>query len=272
MGTQSDEPLTPTGRLFVQPATEQIINCALGLDRPVDIETVRSVVADSLLVKLPRFTSLLVTDKHNIERWKPVELELDRHIILVHDVLNDNDNNNDEVVVNDYLANLTVSCPLSNDKPLWEIHVLAAQKCVVMRFHHALGDGVSLLSLMLTLCRKVSDGEKMVMIEPVASGATRFREGVGFIRLWKVLKMLWLTVIYMLEFCMRCLWLRDKETAVSGGVGVEMWPRKLATAKFSLDDMKTVKSAVVNAVSFSSHTLIYFYFYITHKTILDFYL
>ncbi|KAK1417510.1 hypothetical protein QVD17_26639 [Tagetes erecta] len=246
MSTQSNEPLTPAGRLFVQPATEQIINCALGIDRPVDIETVRSVVSDSLLVKLPRFTSILVTDKHGIEQWKRVELELDRHIILVHDVDNSNNNNNDEDVVNDYLANLTVSCPLSNNKPLWEIHVLPAHKCVVMRFHHALGDGVSLLSLMLTLCRKVSDGEKMVMIEPVASGARKCREGVG-LRLWKMLKMLWFTVIYMVEFCMRCLWLRDKEMLISGGEGVEMWPRKLVTAKFSLDDMKTVKRAVVNA-------------------------
>ncbi|KAI3774723.1 hypothetical protein L1987_49283 [Smallanthus sonchifolius] len=242
MGTESNEPLTPAGRLFVQPATELIINCALGLDRPVGTELVRSVISNSLLSKHPRFTSLLVTDKHGHERWKPVELDIDRHIIFLPDAVSDDVD--DEVAVNDYIANLSVSCPLNTDKPLWEIHIFAAHKCVVIRFHHALGDGVSLLSLMLTMCRKVNDCEKMPTVEPPV--VSKSRESVGT-RLWKVLKMMWFTVVYMLEFLMRCLWFRDKETAVRGGEGVELWPRKLATARFRLEDMKTVKSAVVNA-------------------------
>ncbi|KAI3803706.1 hypothetical protein L1987_31866 [Smallanthus sonchifolius] len=243
MATESNEPLTPAGQLFVQPATELIINCALGLDRPVGTELVRSVISDSLLAKHPRFTSLLVTNKHGRPRWKTVELDLDRHIILFPDAVSDDVD--DEVAVNDYIANLSVSCPLNTDKPLWEIHILAAHKCVVIRFHHALGDGVSLLSLLLTLCRKVNNSEKMPTIEaPVVRKSSR--ESVGR-WLWKVLKMMWFTVVYMLEFFMRCLWFRDKETAVRGGEGVEMWPRKLATARFKLEEMKTVKSAVVNA-------------------------
>ncbi|KAI7728503.1 hypothetical protein M8C21_016550 [Ambrosia artemisiifolia] len=244
MDTQSNEPLTPAGRLFVQPATELIINCALGIDCPVAVETARWVISGSLLVKHPRFTSLLVTDKHGREHWRRVEIEVDRHIILVPDPVSDEDVE-DEVAVNDYLANLTVSCPLTTDKPLWEIHILNAHKCVVMRFHHALGDGVSLLSLLLTMCRRVSDGEKIQIVEPKSSSV---RNNGGVInKVWMVLKMLWLTLVYMLEFCMRCLCVRDKETVVRGGPGVELWPRKMATAKFKLDDMKTVKGAVVNA-------------------------
>ncbi|KAL3722941.1 hypothetical protein ACJRO7_035177 [Eucalyptus globulus] len=34
---------------------------------------------------------------------------------------------------------------------------------------------------------------------------------------------------------------------MSGGAGVELWPRKLATARFLLEDMKVVKSAIANA-------------------------
>ncbi|XP_076949084.1 wax ester synthase/diacylglycerol acyltransferase 11-like [Bidens hawaiensis] len=245
MALEPTEPLTPAGRLFIQPATEQIINCALGIDRPVDTETVTSILSNSLLTKHPRFTSLLITDKHGRERWKKVNLDITRHVILVPDPVID-DNVNHELAVNDYLANLTVSCPLNTDKPLWEIHILSAHNCVVMRFHHALGDGVSLLSLMLTMCRKVSDGEKMPTIDPTSFRVSQRREGFGF-RVWKVLKMVWLTLVYMLEFCMRCMWLSDKETVVRGGAGVELWPRKLATAKFRLDDMKSVKSAVVNS-------------------------
>ncbi|KAD6795294.1 hypothetical protein E3N88_06190 [Mikania micrantha] len=254
MGIEPDEPLTPAGRLFVQPATELIINCALGIDRSVGIDVVRSVISNSLLVKHPRFTSLLVIDKHGRERWKRVDLEVDQHIVFIPDVIGD-EGDDDEVVVNDYLANLSVSCPLSTDKPLWEIHVLSAHKCVVIRFHHALGDGISLLSLLLTLCRKVSNNDEMPTLDPPSVSLTNAGESLG-IRLWKLLKMAWFTLVYMLAFCMRSLWLRDKKTVVSGGAGVELWPRKLATARFSLDDMKTVKGAVANAVRFNFHYLV----------------
>ncbi|KAE9447151.1 hypothetical protein C3L33_20924, partial [Rhododendron williamsianum] len=47
--------------------------------------------------------------------------------------------------------------------------------------------------------------------------------------------------------CVEALWVKDKRTAISGGAGVELWPRKLATAKFRLDDMKAVKKVVVDA-------------------------
>ncbi|XP_071691735.1 wax ester synthase/diacylglycerol acyltransferase 11-like [Rutidosis leptorrhynchoides] len=248
MTTETDEPLTPAGRLFVQPATQQIINCVLGLDRPVSIDAAHSVISNSLLIKHPRFTSILIKDKNGVERWKKIELDITRHVMYIPDSIADatGDVNDHETAVNNYLADLTVSCPLSNDKPLWEVHILAAHKCVVLRLHHALGDGVSLLSLMLTMCRKVDDGDKVPEIESVrGSRSNGGGEGV-VLRLWMVLKMLWFTMVYMFEFGLRILWVRDKETAVRGGAGVEMWPRKLATAKFSLDDMKTVKSAVVN--------------------------
>ncbi|PWA34086.1 O-acyltransferase, WSD1, C-terminal [Artemisia annua] len=245
MSFNMDEPLTPAGRLFVQPEMNTIINCVLGLDRPVvGIDIARSVISNSLIVKHPRFTSLLVKDKKGREHWKHVELELDRHIMYLPDPVSES--TDDETAVNEYLADLTVSCPLSTDKPLWEVHILGAHKCVVMRFHHALGDGVSLLSLMLTMCRKVSDGDTMPTLETRASSKSKDRESIGS-WLWKVVKMIWFTLIYMFEFIMRSLWLRDKETVVRGGAGVELWPRKLATAKFRLDDMKTVKSAVENA-------------------------
>nr|XP_043623225.1 wax ester synthase/diacylglycerol acyltransferase 4-like [Erigeron canadensis] len=254
MGVESNEPLTPAGRLFVQPSTEQIINCVLGLDHPVGPELTRSVILNSLVIKHPRFTSLLVKDKKGREYWQKIELDVDRHIIFVPDPINNNNDkdrddnkDDDETAVNDYIADLTVSSPLSYDKPLWEVHILASHKCVVMRLHHALGDGVSLFSLMLTMCRKVSDGDKMPVVEPLVSSSRNDhrREHLAS-RFLKLLKMMWFTLIYMFEFCLRTLWVRDKETDIRGGAGVELWPRKLVTAKFSLDDMKMVKNAVVN--------------------------
>lgn len=38
--------------------------------------------------------------------------------------------------------------------------------------------------------------------------------------------------------------MKDEVTSISGGDGVELWPRKAATASFSLEDMKVVKNAI----------------------------
>lgn len=92
--------------------------------------------------------------------------------------------------------------------------------------------------------------EQTPTIEPLVSSK---RDGgkLGVVeRVLRLLKVIWFTVVYVAEFVMRGLWVSDGKTVVSGGDGVEMWPRKLVTAKFSVDDMKIVKSVVANAVSF----------------------
>ncbi|KAK9053452.1 hypothetical protein SSX86_030086 [Deinandra increscens subsp. villosa] len=247
MGNENDdEPLSPGGRFFVQPATHQIINCALGLEQPLGFDATRTVVSNSLMIKHPRFSSILVTDDHDREYWRKIDqLDIDRHIILRSDPVGEGDS--DEAVINDYLAHLSVSSPLDTGKPLWEIHLLPAHKCVVLRIHHALGDGISIMSLMLTLTRKLDDPEETPTIEPLVSSTRRIRELGTLGRIWKVLKTIWFTLIYLFEFIMRGLWVKDGRTVVRGGEGVELWPRKLVTAKFSLEDMKRVKNAVINA-------------------------
>ncbi|KAI3769907.1 hypothetical protein L6452_01021 [Arctium lappa] len=145
---RNDEPLTPAGRLFMQPATHQIINCALGLERSIGIDEARTVLSDSLMIKHPRFCSLLVIDDHGRHYWRKTELDIDRHIIMHSDPVGELVND-DQAATNDYVADLAVSSPLSTDKPLWEVHLLSAHKSLVLRFHHALGDGISLISVQL---------------------------------------------------------------------------------------------------------------------------
>ncbi|KAM0072955.1 putative O-acyltransferase, WSD1, O-acyltransferase WSD1 [Helianthus debilis subsp. tardiflorus] len=241
----NDEPLSPAGRLFVQPATHQIINCTLGLEQPLSLDAAKHVVSNSLMIQHPRFSSLLVTDNNGREYWRKTELNIDRHIILRPDPIGEADS--DEAAINDYVADLTVSSPLSYDKPLWEIHLLPAHKCVVLRIHHALGDGISLMSLMLTITRKLDDPDQTPAIEPLVS-SKRKRNEIGTLgEVMKVLKMIWFSLIYAIEFIMRGVWVNDRKTVVRGGEGVEMWPRKLVTARFRVEDMKTVKNGVSDA-------------------------
>ncbi|XP_022018442.1 O-acyltransferase WSD1 isoform X1 [Helianthus annuus] len=245
MDSEYEEPLSPGGRLFVQPATHQIINIVFGLERPITLDALQTVISGSLLIKHPRFSSLLVTDNHGREHWRKTEIDINRHIIIRSNPVGEGDNN--EEVVNEYLADLTVLSPLTTDKPLWEVHLLSAHKCLVLRIQHALGDGISLVSLMLTLCRKLDDPEQTPTIGPLTSSTQKHKNSGTLESILKLVKMVWFTLVYVFEFMMRGAWVKDGKTEVRGGEGVELWPRKLVTAKFSFEDMKAVKSAVANA-------------------------
>ncbi|XP_018717958.2 O-acyltransferase WSD1-like [Eucalyptus grandis] len=247
----SDEPLTPIGRLFLQKEMNQVIYCAFGMRQPLDVDALKLAIQNCPMFMHPRFCSLLVRDSAGREHWRRTRVDIDRHVILVHGPIAEG--LSDEAAVNEYLANLSTDLPglMGNDKPLWDVHLLMAHQCMVLRIHHALGDGISLISSFLGGSRRVDDPEAVPTIGPPSSTRRRRSDGGG--EWWKavvrVLEVVWFTVVFVVELVLRIMWVSDRTTPLSGGAGVELWPRKLATARFSLEDMKVVKSAVANAVS-----------------------
>ncbi|KAK8562904.1 hypothetical protein V6N13_018546 [Hibiscus sabdariffa] len=259
--TFSDEPLSPAGRLFLQPKTELVMHCIARTKNPIDIDAAKATVMSSLMGQHPRFCSLLVRDDNGYEHWRRTQLDIDRHVIVFNNRLDKSGRfidetetqgfsfNEEEMAVNQYVADLSVSSPLSTDKPLWELHLLMAHKCVVFRIHHALGDGISMMSMLMATCRRASDENALPLMVPEKRGESKEKRRGRFWllgALWEFLKMAWLTLVYVMEFLLRVCLVRDRKTVISGGDSVELWPRKMATAKFLLDDMKTVKKAIPN--------------------------
>lgn len=169
--TDVDEPLTPAGRLFIQPEMDQVINCAVSVDDSIDVDAVKLEISNSILVKHPRFSSIMVKDSCGRERWRKVEVNVDEHFIIRREsLITDDPSISDEDAVNDYLADLSVSTPLSLSKPLWEFHLLLAHKYAVLRLHHSLGDGISLMSMFLSCCRRADDPNQ----RPTTHGNSEF--------------------------------------------------------------------------------------------------
>ncbi|BFG41863.1 hypothetical protein CerSpe_281380 [Prunus speciosa] len=245
----SDEPITPIGRFFLQPQMDQIIHCTMGFKNPIDIAAIKSHLKTSLLLSHPRFSSLMVRSPRGLKQWhRTSHVDLNRHIIVVPNTITTASNFDHEAAVNAYLADLSTSSDLSADKPLWEFHLLMAHNCGVFRIHHALGDGASLMSLFSASFRGAEEEEKL----PALGSAGKKRNRVNGEKGWWVLLigfvgMVWFSLIFVVEFALRSLWVCDRKTEISGGDGVELWPRKLATARFKLQDMKLVKKAVPNA-------------------------
>ncbi|KAL3722369.1 hypothetical protein ACJRO7_034704 [Eucalyptus globulus] len=245
----SDEPLTPEGRLFLQKEMNQVIYCAIGMKQPLDVDALKLAIQSCPMYTHPRFCSLLVRDSAGREHWRRTRVEIYRHVVPVHGPVAEG--LSDEAAVNKFLADLSTDSPglMGDDKPLWDVHLLMAHQCMVVRIHHALGDGTSLISSFLAGSRLVDDPEALPTIGPSLSMMKRRSDGGG--EWWKavvrVLEVVWFTVVFVVEFVLRTMWVSDRTTPVSGGAGVELWPRKLATARFSLEDLKVVKSAVANA-------------------------
>ncbi|XP_057546395.1 wax ester synthase/diacylglycerol acyltransferase 4-like [Amaranthus tricolor] len=245
-----DEPLTPEGRLFTQQKLNIVMNCAIGFRNPIDIEALKTDFLNSYLMKHPRFSSLLVLDHKGREFWRKTHVNIDDHFIIHHNNQNpisDQSSNNEEHdhddKINAILADFAVSSPLSTKKPLWEFHIISELKCMIFRFHHALGDGITLMSMFLASCKRF-DENGGIELKQEDKVKERKKKKKGILR---ILKTVWWSNIYVMKFTGRSLWVKDKNTVFSGGDGVELWPRMVATAKFDLQDMKIVKRAVPGA-------------------------
>ncbi|KAJ8434030.1 hypothetical protein Cgig2_001223 [Carnegiea gigantea] len=248
---------SPFSRVYLCPKTEQIINCAMGLKYPIDVNVLKKAFSNSVMVNHPRFCSLMVRN-HVGEQWRKTQVNIDDHFIIIRptttNTATESSHVEDDVqaAVNAYLADVSVSTPLSNDKPLWEVHVLMGLNCIVLRVHHALGDGASLMS-MLSACfgKKRDDSVHGVVDERENGGGgkkgheetRKWKEG----GVWGVVKSVWLTLVYAIKLLGRLLWVKDETSVISGGDGVELWPRKLETVKFDLQDFKFIKKAIPNA-------------------------
>lgn len=245
---ERDEPVTPASRLFLRPELDQVINCVIGLTNSIDVDVIKSEIKNSLMIKHPRFRSLVVKDRHGREHWKKTQVDLDRHVIVLDSPVGDTE----EEAVNGYLADLALSSPLPADKPLWEAHLLTAHNCLIFRIHHSMGDGISLMSLLLAICRKADDvNELPSTVSPDSLKEKKKQNKKGERKpervVLRLLKAVWFNLVFLVGFILRCLWVRDRSTTMSGGAGIELWPRKLATARFWIEDMKAVKKAIPNA-------------------------
>lgn len=151
--------------------------------------------------------------------------------------------------VDDYISNLSRN-PIENTKPLWELHLLDIKTTDdkgtgVFRFHHSLGDGLSLMTFFLSCTRQTSDLDALPTL-PVS-------KNTGYIKVtsfWSILQVFWNSLLAVVMFMFTVLFLKDTETPLKGSLGVENRPRRFLRKSVNLADIKAVKNAM-NVVKFN---------------------
>ncbi|KAF7023441.1 hypothetical protein CFC21_035948 [Triticum aestivum] len=263
-GEEEDEPVSPVGRLFLEPRFCWYIVCVLGLGAPVDLAGLRAGI-EATLLRHPRFCSVVVMDELEEgtgPKWVRTTVELDEHIIVPNldptAMLIEPDR-----TLEDYLSSLS-TLPMDHSRPLWEFHVLdfptsEAAAALAFRAHHSLGDGTSLLSLLVasagsskvlptTAPRRVSTIKALSPRSP--SSADKGAMVVFTVWIMSLLLIVWHTIVDIACFVATAAsMLRDPPALFKGADGVEFRPKCFLNRKLSLDDIKYVKSVMCCTVN-----------------------
>ena len=182
-------------------------------------------------------------------KWRRTKVDVDKHII--NPDLDPNIDSPDQFV-EDYLTNLT-EIPLNPNKPLWELHLLNlktsnASSIGIFKIHHSMGDGISLISLLLACTRKTSDPNSLPTM-PMKRQPPK-PSGGFFGWLWRLLAAFWWFVVLVANtfvdivlFSATAVFLKD-QSPLKGQDGVEFTTRTLVHRIVSLDDVKQIKNAM----------------------------
>ena len=159
-------------------------------------------------------------------------------------------------LLEEYASSLsTMALPLS--RPLWDLHLInvrttKAEATAILRMHHSLGDGVSLMHLLLACMRKTSDPNSFPSLPQSVQSESSRQKAAGscsrvwtrlLLWLWMALALAWNTVVDVMMFVATSIFLKDTQTPITGVRGTEFHPHQFVHRTISLDDVKVIKNA-----------------------------
>lgn len=196
-------------------------------------------------------------------KWVRTKVDLEKHVIVPE--INPNMDSPDKFV-EDYVYNLSKT-GIVKSQPLWDLHLLNvvtsdSEAVGIVRIHHSLGDGTSLMSLLAACTRQINHPEALPTIPVIKK--RRIQHNTTFYGVfwslvfwfWSVFQLILNSMVDVLMFTATALFLKDTENPLKGPPGLEFTPRRFVHRTVSLDDFKLVKNEM-NTVSYNLFPLIY---------------
>ncbi|CAA7039856.1 unnamed protein product [Microthlaspi erraticum] len=248
--TNEEEPLSPMARVFQSPCIDYCAVTTIGFKTKIKPDVVLDALKHNVS-KHPRFHSKL---SDNGAKWIETEVNVEEHVVVPY-IDPEEIGEDGEGFVDDYISRLTWS-PLDRSRPLWDIHILnvktsEAEAVGVIRTHHSLGDGTSMISLILACTHKTSDPTNKLSTSipslkrrQTASYNLRNERWFLFSTIGSTVRLIWNTIVDMLLLVATMLFLKDTETPLKGGPDVGSNPKRFYHRTVSLDDIKLIKNAM----------------------------
>ena len=146
---------------------------------------------------------------------------------------------------------------LPPSRPRWEFHFLnyntsTASATMIMNLHHSLGDGPSLMSLLLSSSTKAdnptlptSECTQILQPESHKSQIHWFTlHKLVWQRLLTVALIMWWTLLDLISSLLRLNWMDDSNLPIRGPPGVEWRPKVMSSATFRMEDIQPIKNSV----------------------------
>lgn len=126
-----------------------------------------------------------------------------------------------------------------------------------------MGDGASLMALLLASTRKTSDPDALptvpVQKKKKKAGSDQRSSSYLFgplLALWWGLGLIWHTLLDLMVFVLTIFFIKDTRTPLKGAPGVELNTKRFVHRTLSMDDIKLVKNEMKTVTSPP-----YFFFY-----------
>ncbi|KAF3522049.1 hypothetical protein F2Q69_00048394 [Brassica cretica] len=202
------------------------------------------------LINAPRFSSKMVINykKNGEPVWIPVSIRVEDHV-TVPDLDYPNIENPDQFL-EDYTSRIA-NIPMDMSKPLWELHLLNiktsnAESVLLAKIHHSVGDGMSLMSLLLACSRKTSDPSALISNSPATKKPVKSMISAWWLiaGLWFMIRVTFTTLVEFFKLMLTTCFLRDTENPLMGNPedGTQSW--KVIHRIISFDDVKLVKNTM----------------------------
>ncbi|KMT15646.1 hypothetical protein BVRB_3g056370 [Beta vulgaris subsp. vulgaris] len=156
------EPASPTSAYLLSEVATLYVLCIFELEIPIDSSFIYGFFNGVFLESHPRFSCIPIEDKQKRRKvWKKVEVNVEDHIKFSKfpEYLSP-ENYGDHF--DDYISKIATS-QLPKDKPLWEVHTFNyptknnVAATLIVKFHHAVGDGTSLMGVVFSCFKRVDD-------------------------------------------------------------------------------------------------------------------
>ncbi|XP_009151870.1 O-acyltransferase WSD1 [Brassica rapa] len=257
---EEEQPLSPAARLFHAPEFNCNIISVVGLKSKIK----PAVIIDGIkqtLIRHPRFSCKLVESGNNQRReqkWVQTKVVAEDHVVIPKIDMHNIENANADAFLDSYVSDLT-TIPLDTSKPLWEVHLLDlrtsdAENVAILKIHHSVGDGMSLMSLVLACTRKTSNPDELPSLpnqKSSLSGSRSYSRLFWLVMaLWSVAMLVLNTVCDALEFIATAMFLKDTETPIKGNFRLSTSKRMCCVHRtVSFDDLKLIKNAMQMTVN-----------------------
>ncbi|KAK9109142.1 hypothetical protein Sjap_017202 [Stephania japonica] len=164
-----------------------------------------------------RLSSIVHTDKKGVKRWRKVDFSVEDLLVIPTFPSGLSPEECDQHL-HKYLSKIgTERFPM--DRPLWEVHVItypttSGGGAVVFKFCHAIGDGYSLVSLLMKVLRRADDPSLPLSFPNITLRSKIVRKNNGFSFALKCFN----TVSDVVAMVGRSMWLKDHKTATVNDV------------------------------------------------------